>query len=127
MKSPLHIHAYHSERVYILSGSGEFVLNDKATLVSKGGYLFIPLGSEHSVAVTSSDPVRVLSIQCPEFTAKDRIKVPYRPLHCKDSSNMSHTFQQIAHFINKLSSNYRNRLARLVIRVNLLQYNDIFV
>ncbi len=73
---PLHYHAYHSEHVYILSGSGEFVLNDDTTLVSEGMYLFIPSESKHYVKVTSDSPMRVLSIQCPEFTGKDRIKVP---------------------------------------------------
>jgi quercetin dioxygenase-like cupin family protein len=73
---PLHYHAYHSEHVYILAGAGEFVLNDDTTLVSEGMYLFIPSESMHYVKVTSDFPMRVLSIQCPEFTGKDRIKVP---------------------------------------------------
>jgi mannose-6-phosphate isomerase-like protein (cupin superfamily) len=73
---PLHYHVYHSEHVYIISGSGEFVLNDDTTLVSEGMYLFIPSESKHYVKVTSDSPMRVLSIQCPEFTGKDRIKVP---------------------------------------------------
>jgi len=73
---PLHYHAYHSEHAYILSGSGIFVLNGDTTLVSKGMYVFIPSESKHSVGVTSDEPMRVLSIQCPEFTGLDRIKVP---------------------------------------------------
>jgi mannose-6-phosphate isomerase-like protein (cupin superfamily) len=73
---PLHYHAVHSEHVYILSGRGKFVLNSDTTSVSEGMYMFIPAQSHHSVKVTSEDPMRVLSIQCPEFTGKDRIKVP---------------------------------------------------
>lgn len=73
---PLHYHAYHSEHAYILSGSGIFVLNGDTTAVSKGMYVFIPSESKHSVGVTSDEPMRVLSIQCPEFTGLDRIKVP---------------------------------------------------
>jgi len=49
------------------------------------------------------------------------------PLYREDSSDLGHTFQQIPPFINKLSQIGRNRLSRLVIRVNLLQFNDIFV
>ncbi|MGB6037800.1 MAG: cupin domain-containing protein [Cryomorphaceae bacterium] len=73
---PMHYHAYHSEHVYILSGSGEFILNDDTTAVTGGMYMFIPSRSKHSVTVTSDQPLRVLSIQCPEFTGQDRIKVP---------------------------------------------------
>jgi len=73
---PMHYHAYHSEHVYILSGSAEFVLNDDTTAVTAGMYMFIPSPSKHSVRVTSEQPLRVLSIQCPEFTGQDRIKVP---------------------------------------------------
>ena len=72
----MHYHAYHSEHVYILSGNGEFVLNDDTTAVSSGMYMFIPSQSNHSVTVNSDQPLRVLSIQCPEFTGQDRIKVP---------------------------------------------------
>lgn len=39
-------------------------------------YLFIPSESHHAVEVTSAEPMQVLSIQCPEFVGKDRIKVP---------------------------------------------------
>lgn len=73
---PLHYHAYHSEHVYIISGSGEFVLNGDTTAVFEGMYMFIPSESRHSVSVTSDVPMRVLSIQCPKFTGEDRIKVP---------------------------------------------------
>jgi len=73
---PLHYHAYHSEHVYVLSGSGEFILDGDTSVVSEGTYMFIPKQSEHHVKVTSDNPMRVLSIQSPEFTGKDRIKVP---------------------------------------------------
>jgi len=73
---PLHYHAFHSEHVYIIEGSGEFVLNGDTMTVSEGMYMFIPSESRHSVTVTSAEPMRVLSIQCPEFTGEDRIKVP---------------------------------------------------
>lgn len=73
---PMHYHAFHSEHVYILAGAGEFVLNGDTSMVSEGMYMFIPSESKHYVNVTSDIPMRVLSIQCPEFTGKDRIKVP---------------------------------------------------
>lgn len=73
---PLHYHAYHSEHVYALSGKGEFVLNGDTSIVSAGTYTFIPSESRHTVKVISDEPLRVLSIQSPEFLGKDRIKVP---------------------------------------------------
>ena len=73
---PLHYHAYHSEHVYVLSGEGEFVLNSDTSIVSSGTYTFIPSESWHMVKVISDEPLRVLSIQSPEFLGKDRVKGP---------------------------------------------------
>jgi len=71
----LHYHAYHSEHIYVLSGSGEFISEKDTSMVSEGSYIFIPSKSKHAVRVISSEPLRVLSIQSPRFLGIDRIKV----------------------------------------------------
>lgn len=69
----LHKHADHSEHVLILEGSGNMTLGDDEFELIKGMMIYIPKGMAHSVQVTSKKPLKVLSIQAPEFTGKDRI------------------------------------------------------
>jgi mannose-6-phosphate isomerase-like protein (cupin superfamily) len=71
-----HYHAYHSEHVVVISGRGTFVMNEKEMELNPGDYVFIPSGTVHTVKVNGNEPMRVLSIQCPEFQGKDRIKMP---------------------------------------------------
>jgi len=68
-----HYHQHHTELVYILSGSGVMQLNDKTIKVSTGDFIRIEPGAVHSVKVTSTHPLKALSIQTPEFKGKDRI------------------------------------------------------
>ena len=68
-----HKHATHTENVYILEGEGEMLLGDKTFKVKKGDIIFIPMNTVHSLKVTSSIPVKVLSVQSPYFDGKDRI------------------------------------------------------
>lgn len=70
-----HKHATHTENVYILDGEGEMLLGDKTFKVKKGDIIFIPMNTVHSLKVTSSIPVKVLSVQSPHFDGKDRIFV----------------------------------------------------
>lgn len=70
-----HKHATHTENVYILDGEGEMLLGDKTFKVKKGDIIFIPMNTVHSLKVTSSIPVKVLSVQSPRFDGKDRIFV----------------------------------------------------
>lgn len=70
-----HKHATHTENVYILDGEGEMLLGDKIFKVKKGDIIFIPMNTVHSLKVTSSTPVKVLSVQSPRFDGKDRIFV----------------------------------------------------
>lgn len=70
-----HKHEAHTENVYILEGEGEMFLGDKIIKVKKGDIIFIPMNTIHSLKVTSSIPVKVLSIQSPHFDGKDRIFV----------------------------------------------------
>lgn len=70
-----HKHVSHTENVYILDGEGEMILGDKSFKVKKGDMIFIPMNTVHSLKVTSSIPVKVLSVQSPNFDGKDRIFV----------------------------------------------------
>ncbi|WP_286234997.1 cupin domain-containing protein [Thalassotalea sediminis] len=70
-----HYHAHHTELVYILAGSAQFTLEQVTTNVKAGDFIRILPGKVHSVNVTSLKPLKVLSIQTPEFHGKDRVFV----------------------------------------------------
>ena len=70
-----HKHIKHSETIYILEGTGTMKVGDKSFDVKAGDYLFIPMGTVHSLKVTSTTPAKVLSIQAPEFLGDDRVFV----------------------------------------------------
>jgi mannose-6-phosphate isomerase-like protein (cupin superfamily) len=70
-----HKHTIHSEHVYILDGEGIMLLGEKKFPVKKGMMIFIPMNIIHEVKVTSVSPLKVLSIQSPEFDGKDRILI----------------------------------------------------
>ncbi len=72
---PLHQHLTHSETVYVLEGTGVFQYGDEKVIIGPGHYIKIPQGTPHGVTVTSAIPLKVLSIQAPEFFGKDRIAV----------------------------------------------------
>ena len=46
---PRHRHAYMDEFIYVLEGSGTFVLDDERHPIEKGGTIFIPKGSWHAL------------------------------------------------------------------------------
>lgn len=70
-----HYHQHHTEVVYILSGKATMTLNDQTFNVSAGDMVKILPGSIHAVKVNSKEPLKVLSIQAPEFKGKDRVFV----------------------------------------------------
>ena len=72
---PLHKHLHHTEQVYILSGTGLMRLDDLMLEIKAGDFIVIPKGSVHGVTVTSSEPLKVLSIQSPMFDGTDRILI----------------------------------------------------
>lgn len=72
---PLHKHKSHSEHVYVLEGSGKMQLDGVEFLIKKGDIIFIPKNTIHGVEVTSSMPLKVLSIQAPKFIGKDRVSI----------------------------------------------------
>jgi mannose-6-phosphate isomerase-like protein (cupin superfamily) len=72
---PLHKHLTHTESLYVLEGKGIFQLGEKIFDIEPGDYINIPEGTPHAVTVTSSIPLKVFSVQAPEFLGKDRVKV----------------------------------------------------
>lgn len=68
-----HYHARHTEIIYILEGTAKMSLAGNISMVKAGDYIRVPEGAIHSVEVTSKRPLKVLSVQTPEFKGKDRI------------------------------------------------------
>ena len=69
----LHKHVQHVENVYISEGNGEFQLGDSTYKVKSGDLIIIPKNTWHGVVVKSKEPMKVISIQSPEFIGNDRI------------------------------------------------------
>lgn len=74
-KVPLHKHVEHSETIYVLEGKGLFQLGDQSMEIVAGDYIRVPKGTPHAVKVLSSIPLKIISVQAPEFLGKDRVKV----------------------------------------------------
>ena len=68
-----HLHKEHSETIHVLEGEGNMLLGDKMIHIKKGDFIFIPKNTPHKVDVTSTIPLKVLSIQAPYFDGKDRL------------------------------------------------------
>ena len=73
LKVKMHKHVNHVENVYIIEGNGEFTVSDSTYKVKKGDLIVIPKDTWHSVNVSSKNPMKVISIQSPEFKGLDRI------------------------------------------------------
>lgn len=67
-----HYHAEHAESVYIVQGTGKMTLGGDTISVKAGDFISIPPGMHHSLIVTSTIPMKVLSVQAPEFKGVDR-------------------------------------------------------
>lgn len=70
-----HQHLSHSEHVMIIEGSGKMLLGDQKIDVHPGDLIFIPEKTVHALKVTGTEPMKVLSIQSPEFDGSDRVPV----------------------------------------------------
>lgn len=75
----MHFHKQHSEHVYVISGAGLLTLDNETFAIEAGNLVYIPQATLHSVVVTSDEPMRVLSIQAPEFSGRDRVFVRPQP------------------------------------------------
>lgn len=68
-----HRHLKHSEHVYVLEGTGTMRLGEKQFAIKAGDVVFIPKNMVHSLVVSSTVPVKVISVQAPEFDGTDRV------------------------------------------------------
>ena len=73
LKVKVHKHVNHVENVYIIKGKGEFTVSESTYAVKKGDLIVIPKDTWHSVTVSSKRPLKVISIQSPEFKGIDRV------------------------------------------------------
>lgn len=72
---PLHKHVEHSETIYVLEGKGLLQLGDESFEIVSGDYIRVPKGTPHGVKVLSTIPLKIISVQAPEFFGKDRVTV----------------------------------------------------
>ncbi|MDG1477744.1 MAG: cupin domain-containing protein [Vicingaceae bacterium] len=68
-----HKHKTHSEIISVIEGEGVMTINKKSFDIKSGDYFRIPENTFHSLKVNSTKPMKVLSIQSPEFLGKDRV------------------------------------------------------
>jgi len=68
-----HKHVKHSENIYVVSGTGIMTMGEKMIKIKAGDFIVIPKNTYHSLNVTSTKPVKVISVQAPEFLGKDRV------------------------------------------------------
>ena len=73
LKVKMHKHINHVENVYIIEGKGDFTVSDTLYKVKEGDLIIVPKDTWHGVNVTSKKPMKVISIQSPEFKGIDRI------------------------------------------------------
>ena len=71
-----HYHANHTEQVYVIEGQGQMLVGTKTYNVGPGDLIYIPKGTIHALRVLGKDkPMKVLSIQTPQFDGSDRVMV----------------------------------------------------
>jgi mannose-6-phosphate isomerase-like protein (cupin superfamily) len=70
-----HKHLTHTESIFVLEGEAEFKISNETFTIKQNAYIIIPPNTVHSVKNTSELPLKVLSIQSPEFDGTDRIQV----------------------------------------------------
>jgi mannose-6-phosphate isomerase-like protein (cupin superfamily) len=68
-----HKHETHSEIISVIEGEGVMKINKKSFDIKSGDYFRIPKNTFHSLTVKSEEPMKVLSVQSPEFLGKDRV------------------------------------------------------
>ena len=68
-----HKHVNHTESISVIDGEGVMTIDGKNFHIQKGDFFVIPKNTFHSLKVTSSDPIKVISIQTPKFNAEDRV------------------------------------------------------
>lgn len=70
-----HLHRTHTEHVVVLEGEGVMQLGDSTFTIAAGHSMVIAPGRVHAVRVTSTIPLRIISVQSPSFDGTDRIMI----------------------------------------------------
>ena len=73
MKVRMHKHLEHVENIYVTQGEGKFHLGATTYHIEPGDLIVVPKNTWHGVEVTSDIPLKVISIQSPEFKGLDRV------------------------------------------------------
>ncbi len=73
LKVKMHKHVNHIENIYIIEGKGEFTVSDYTYAVKKGDLIVVPKDTWHGVTISSKKPMKLISIQSPEFKGIDRV------------------------------------------------------
>ncbi len=68
-----HKHETHAEHVIVLDGEAVMKVDGRSFKIKKGSVIFIPKNTWHYVKTTSKIPLKVISIQAPNFDGKDRV------------------------------------------------------
>jgi mannose-6-phosphate isomerase-like protein (cupin superfamily) len=68
-----HKHEKHTESIIVLAGEADMILGNKKMKIKEGDYFVIPENTFHSVKVSSKIPLKVISVQTPEYLDDDRI------------------------------------------------------
>lgn len=68
-----HKHEKHSEIISVIEGAGVMTINKKSFDIKSGDYFRIPKNTFHSLVITSKKPMKLISVQSPEFLGKDRV------------------------------------------------------
>ncbi len=87
---PAHYHEHHIEHVYIIEGTGIMLLRDELLEIKAGDVIILPQGTVHAVKRTGEKPLKVLSVQSPQFKGEDRVSAQspvWRAKHQKSGGN----------------------------------------
>lgn len=68
-----HKHETHSEVIYVVEGEGIMTVDGSNSILRSGDFFRIPKNTFHSLEVSSKKPMKVISIQSPEFLGNDRV------------------------------------------------------
>ncbi len=68
-----HKHLSHTENIKIIEGTGEMTVGKETFLIKPGDFFVVPPNTFHAVKVTSTTPLKLISIQSPNFNGEDRI------------------------------------------------------
>jgi len=70
-----HYHEQHTELIYVLEGEAVMTLGNTKQVIKTGDFIRINQASIHAVKVFSEIPLKVLSIQTPEYNGDDRVYI----------------------------------------------------